>query len=96
MHVRVVRFADVDPERVKELLAQVEGSDGPPEGVPSTGVEFLHDADQRTMVVLQHYDSAEDMSAGEKVFDAMDPSGTPGTRVSVDRCELKLERRLGS
>ena len=93
--IRVVRFTDVDPERVKGLIAQVEESDAPPDGVPTTGISMLIDEDQRTAVVLQYYDSEEDMRTGERVFAAMDPGETPGTRASVDRCELKLERRLG-
>jgi hypothetical protein len=28
------------------------------------------------------------------VFSAMDPGETPGTRASVDMCEVKLERHL--
>ena len=33
------------------------------------------------------------MRAGEAVLDGMDPSETPGTRVSVDRCVLRFERQ---
>lgn len=45
-----------------------------------------------TAVVLQYFESAEDMEAGGKAFSAMDSSETPGTRASVDMCEVKLER----
>ena len=38
-------------------------------------------------------DTAEDMRKGAEAFSAMDPSETPGTRASVDMCELKLDRR---
>jgi hypothetical protein len=31
------------------------------------------------------------MSTGAEVLSAMDPSETPGTRASVDMCELKIE-----
>jgi hypothetical protein len=31
------------------------------------------------------------MRAGASVFEAMDASETPGTRVSVDMCEMKVE-----
>ena len=31
------------------------------------------------------------MQAGAKVLSAMDPSETPGTRASVDSCEVKLD-----
>ena len=94
MYVRVVRFTDVTAEKVAGLLARIEESDGPPPGVPATGLQMLFDADHGTAVVLQHFDTAADMSAGDQAFGAMDPAETPGTRASVDMCELKLERRL--
>ena len=34
----------------------------------------------------------EDMTAGATAFNAMDASETPGTRTSVDMCEIKLEQ----
>jgi len=95
MFVRVVRFTDVTQERVDQLVSRIEGSDGPPEGIPSTGIQLLFDADQGTAVVTQLFDSAEDMAAAEAAFDAMDPGETPGTRASVDRCEMKVEQRVG-
>jgi hypothetical protein len=94
MHVRVVRFADVSAERMQELLARIEESDGPPPGVPATGLKVLFDDSQGTAVVLQYFENAEDMEAGAKVFSAMDTSETPGTRTSVDMCEVKVERTL--
>jgi hypothetical protein len=94
MYVRSVRFTDVSTERMQQLLARVEESDGPPPGVPATGLEVLFDEAQGTAVVLQRFESAEDMEAGAKVFSEMDPSETPGTRASVDMCEVKVERSL--
>jgi hypothetical protein len=93
VYVRVVRFTDVTAERVDQLLARIEDS-GPPPDVPTTGVQMLFDESQETAVVLQFFESAEDMRVGEQVFGAMDPSETPGTRASVDRCEVKLEQRV--
>ena len=94
MYVRAVRFTDVSAERMQELLARIEASDGPPPGVPATGLKVLSDGDQKTALVLQYFASAEDMEAGAKVFDAMDSSDTPGTRASVDMCEVKFEQTL--
>ena len=94
MHVRVVRFSDVTADKVQELVARIEESGGPPEGVPSTGIQLLFDEDQGTAVVLQLFDTAEDLKTGESVFDAMDASDTPGTRVSVDRCEVRVDRKV--
>jgi len=95
MHVRVVRFTDVSAERVAATLARIEQSGGPPPDVPAKGLQVYFDADQGTAVVLQMFDSAEDMRAGDAAMGRMDAAETPGTRASVDMCELKLERLLG-
>ena len=91
MHVRVVRFTDVDPERIEGLKARIEERGGPPEGVVSLGVQFLHDPDQRTAVVIQRFASEEDMQTSEQALEAMDPEQTPGNRASVDRCTVAAE-----
>ncbi len=87
MSLRVVRFTDVTPERLEGVKERIGNSSGPPEGVKASKVEFFYDAEQQTMVVIQHFDSAEDMSDSEAAFGAMDPERTPGTRASVDRTE---------
>jgi hypothetical protein len=89
--VRVVRFTDVDSERMEGLLSQIDEASGPPPGVKSTRLVILADAGQSTAVVLQYFDSAEDMEESAKIFDAMDSTETPGTRASVDACEVKRE-----
>lgn len=94
MHVRVVRFTDVTAERIDALKARIDASGGPPPGVPATGLQVLFDAAQGTAVVLQMFGSAEDMAAGDRAFSAMDPGETPGSRASVDMCELQLERSI--
>lgn len=94
MYVRVVRFSDVTADKVEGVLARIEESDGPPPGVAATGLEMLFDKAQGTAVVLQYFETAEEMRAGDQAFGAMDPSETPGTRTSVDMCEMKLERQM--
>ena len=94
MHVRVVRFTDVSPQRMQELLGQIDEAGGPPADMPITGLQILVDESQGTAVVLQLFDSAEDMEKGAEMFAAMDPSETPGTRVSVDMCEVRRELRV--
>jgi hypothetical protein len=91
MYVRVVRFTDVSAERVEGLVARIKESDAPPPGVPGVGLKMLHDEEQGTAVVLQYFATAEDMDAGGRAFGAMDAAETPGTRASVDTCEVKLE-----
>ena len=91
MFVRVVRFTDVTAERIDGLLSRIKEADGPPPGVPTTALNVLLDEAQGTAVVLQHFETEEDMNTGAEVLSAMDPSETPGTRASVDMCELKIE-----
>ena len=65
---------------------------GPRVDIPAKGVQILHDPDQRTAVVIQALSSAaEDMAAAESALDAMRPADTPGTRASIDRCEIKAQ-----
>jgi hypothetical protein len=91
MHVRVVRFTDVSPDRLEAVQTTAREADGPPPGVSALRLQVLVDADQGTAVVLQYFETAEDMAAAARIFDAMDASETPGTRVSVDACELTLD-----
>jgi hypothetical protein len=93
MYARVVRFTDVDPDHLAGNLAGIENSP-PPVDIPAVGVQILHDPDQRTAVVIQLFETAEAMAAAEGPLDAMDPGDTPGTRVSVDRCEIKADLRV--
>lgn len=91
MYARVVRFTDVDPDHLAGRLAEGESRQGPPVDVPVKRVQILHDEDQRTAVVIQLFETADDMAAAEAAFDSMDPGETPGRRASVDRCEIKAE-----
>jgi hypothetical protein len=91
MYARVVRFTDVDPDHLASRIADIDASDGPPVDIPAKGIQILHDPDQRTAVVIQLFETADDMSAAEGPLDQMDPGETPGTRASIDRCEVKAE-----
>ena len=91
MHARVVRFTDVDPNHLDQRLAEGEERDGPPVDIPAKAVQILHDPEQRTAIVIQLFETADNMAAAESALDSMDPGDTPGTRASVDRCEVKAE-----
>jgi hypothetical protein len=91
VHVRVVRFSGVDPERMDEMKSRISESDGPPEGVTAKGIQVYVDRDQGTAVVIQQFESEQDMRDSEAALDGMDPSDTPGSRESVARCELLVE-----
>jgi hypothetical protein len=91
MYARAVRFTDVTPERINEIAAEVEKSEGPPPGVESTGFQLLVDEAQGTAIFVGYFETAEKMHDASVVFEQMDASETPGTRASVDLCEVKAE-----
>jgi hypothetical protein len=91
MYARVVRFTGVTPERIDEVRARVEDSGGPPEGVPSTGMQLIYDESQGTAVFVGYFASEEDLRTGAQVLGQMDSTDTPGTRASVDAGEVTIE-----
>ena len=92
MYARAVRFTGVTDETIANVRAQVEASDGPPPGVNATAMKMLHDAEQGTALFIGFFASEEDMRDADRIFQAMDPGETPGTRSSVDQCEVVIER----
>jgi hypothetical protein len=95
MYARVVRFPDVDADHLASRIADVNASGRPPVDILAKGIQILHDPDQGTAVVIQLFETADDMSAAEGPLDQMDPGDTPGTRASIDRCEVKREVGAG-
>lgn len=94
MHARVVRFTDVTPERLQQVIQRVEESDGPPPGVESTGIQLLVDEQNGTAIFVGYFEDEEKLRAAGEIFDQMDPSETPGTRASVDLCDVRIERSV--
>jgi hypothetical protein len=90
-HARVVRFTDVTPERIAEIVARVEDSGGPPPDVDSTGMELFYDEAQGTAIFVGYFETEQKMRDASAVFEQMNSSETPGSRASVDLCEIKLQ-----
>ena len=93
MYARVVRFTDVDTERIDSIAADIEAGE-PPTGVPAKGIQMIVDEAQGTAVAIVLFESEEDMRTGAAALEAMDVSETPGTRVSVDTGEVKASIEL--
>jgi hypothetical protein len=91
MYARVVRFTEVNPEHVAEVTGQIQDGGGPPPGVPAKSIKMMVDEAQSTAVVVIFFESEEDLRQGSEALDAMDAGETPGTRASVDLCEVKAE-----
>jgi len=91
MYARVVRFTDVSADRIAAIADRVQEAGGPPEGVKSTGMKLLYDADQGTAVFVGFFATEDDMRESAAVLEAMDAGDTPGTRASIDMCEVSAE-----
>ena len=91
MYARVVRFTDVDRQRIDDLKGRIESGENAPEGMPSAQMRLVLDESQGTAAVMLFFDSEEDMRKADEVLSAMDSSDTPGTRASVDTGEVLIE-----
>lgn len=92
MHARVVRFTDIDMERINRVTKEIEeGGEGPPPGVNAKRIAVMADESQGTAVVVLFFETEQDMRDSNQALDEMDASDTPGTRASVDLCEVKVE-----
>jgi hypothetical protein len=94
MHARVVRFTDVTPERIEEIVARLDDSEGPPPGVDSSGFKLFVDESQGTAIFVGLFENEQKMRDANEVFEQMDASDTPGTRASVDLTEVKAEQDM--
>jgi hypothetical protein len=65
MYARVVRFTDVDPITWPGAWPMPSPARDRPWTFPPRGVQILHDPDQRTAVVIQLFETADDMAAAE-------------------------------
>ncbi len=91
MYARVVRFTDANPDRIAEIAARVEEDGGPPPGVRSSGMKLLFDESQSTAIFIGFFETEADLRESSEILGQMDSSETPGTRASVDLCEVKVE-----
>jgi len=58
----------------------VESSDGPPEGVPSSGIMVLNDAETGRCLVIGLFETEEDLRTGDAALRAMDRPRRPPAR----------------
>ena len=92
MYARVVRFTDATPEQIAAVVSRVEESDGPPPGVDAVGMQLMVDERQGTAIFIGLFDDEQKLPDANAILEGLDATDTPGTRASVDVCEVKIER----
>ena len=96
MYARVSRWEGMDSEAIKRFADMINSSDGPPEGVPSSGILVLADAENGRSLVIGLFDTEDDLRTGDAALKAMDrPSDVSGELSSTEFYEVTVERRLG-
>lgn len=95
-HLRVATF-EASGEALDALVREIEGSDGPPPGVPASRVVVLADRANGKVVVAIRFGSEADLRTGAATLEAMSlpVDDAAMRRVSVDEYEVVLERTLG-
>lgn len=95
MHARVATFEGGDPAKVRETIAQINArsGEGPPEGVPSTGLMILNNPNDGKVMAIGLFETEEDLRKGDETLNAMDPPvpGGMGDRVSVEMFEVPVK-----
>ena len=97
MHARVATFEGGEPDKIREMVADMQqrAGQGPPEGVPAIGFLMLHQADEGRGLSITLFETEEDLRTGDAALNEMDP-GDPGAgrRTSVEFYDvgMKVER----
>ena len=85
MYARVVRFTDVNPYHLAGRLDEVDAREGPPVDIPAKGVQVLHDPEQRTAVVIQLFETADESMSGSGGRTRRDGPGGHAGDARLDR-----------
>lgn len=99
MHARVATFEGGDPEAIRNAAKFIDEADGPPEGIPSSGILVLNHDDKA--IVIGFFETEQDLETGDATLNAMNPDtdagpgGSMGRRTSVERFEVLTKREAG-
>jgi hypothetical protein len=73
----------------------INSSDGPPEGVPSTGIMVLNDTEAGRSLVIALFETEDDLRTGDQALKDMDrPPESAGEVSSIELYEVAVDRRL--
>ena len=95
MYARVSRWEGLDQEAIRRFGEMINSAEGPPEGVPSSGILVLSDAENGQSLVIGLFDTEEDMRAGDAALRAMNrPPEATGEITSIEFYEVTADRRM--
>jgi hypothetical protein len=95
MYARVARWEGLDEDAIRQFAGMINSSDGPPEGVPSSGILVLSDVENGRSLVIGLFDTEDDLRSGDAALKAMDrPPEAKGEIGSLEYYEVTVDRRL--
>jgi hypothetical protein len=94
MYARVSRWEGLDHEAIRRFAELINSAEGPPEGVPSSGIMVLSDAERGRNLVIGLFDNEDDLRTGDAALRAMDrPPEATGQITSIEFYEVTADRR---
>ena len=90
MYVRVASWEGVSPESISEAVQNVEGREGPPEGVPAKRLIILGNEEAGKLMMIPFFETEDDRATAHETLKNMTPPGGLGAP-SVDMLEVKVE-----
>src|SRR5215204_6383511 len=95
MLARVTTFEGGTADGIRAAVEQLRSDipSGPPEGVKSTGLTMLFDADRGRVLFIGLFANEDDLRASEPALEAMSPPEGTGKRSSVDIYEVGADAR---
>jgi hypothetical protein len=95
MYARVARWEGSSAEAQQKVAEMINSSDGPPEGVPSTGIMVLNDTEAGRSLVIALFETEDDLRTGDQALKDMDrPPESAGEVSSIELYEVAVDRRL--
>jgi hypothetical protein len=96
MYARVARWEGLDQESIRQFAEMINSAEGPPEGVPSSGIMVLTDSENGRSLVVGLFDSEDDLRTGDAALRGMDrPPEAKGSISSIEFYEVTADRRVG-
>ncbi len=95
MYARVAQWEGMSQDEVEKFAQMISSAEGPPDGVPSSGIMVLSDPQNGRNLVIGLFDTEEDLRTGDAALRAMDrPPDATGELSSIGFYEVAVERRM--
>lgn len=97
MYARVASWEGGNADAIRAAAEGIndQAADGPPEGLPATGIMVLIDTENGRSIGITLFETEDDMRQGHAKLDTMSPPGDGlGTRTSVDFYEVAADIKV--